>query len=128
MKKLLLGLGVLILLLIVFFPLAASFVIHQGFAHQDKAWAPKAVFTGARLKMLLQQPAGAREVFQAGLEHFPAYKGAPRATYRVAVCYEREDNIPRAIAWYESFLKQWPHHVWADQARHSLANLKALEE
>lgn len=128
MKKLLFVLCALVILLIVFFPLTVSFVIRQGFAHPEKPWASKAVFGGARLEMLLQRPATAREVFQAGLQQFPNAEGAARATYRVAVCYEREGNIPQAIVWYGRFLKQWPGHIWADQARHSIANLKALQD
>ncbi len=128
MKKLLVILGALLLFAVVLFPLASNFIIKQGFAHPDKPWAAKAVFTGARLKMLFQKPAVARQVFEAGLERFPHYPGIDRATYRIALCYEREGNNAMAIQWYALFLKQWPGHPWVDQARRRKAALEALEE
>ncbi|NOY79582.1 MAG: tetratricopeptide repeat protein [Kiritimatiellaeota bacterium] len=128
MKKLLIVLGGLLFLGVVLFPLASTFIIRQGFAHPEKPWAAKAVFTGAHLKMLFQKPTAARQVFEAGLERFPYYPGAARVTYRIALCYEREGNTAMALQWYTLFLKQWPGHPWGDQARRRKAALEALEE
>jgi len=125
MKKLLLLAAVLIVGGALTLPLWLSVAVRQAFRQPDRPWAPGVVFGAARIWMVLQQPRIARSILEAGLQRFPRYPHRDAATYRIALCYEREGQRESAIQWYDAFLKQWPHHPWADQARHRKALLEA---
>ena len=125
MKKLLIIVVAAAVVAVLALPLWLNIAVRQAFQHPDQPWAPGVVFDVAHIWMILQQPRHARTIMETGLQRFPNYPRRDVVTYRIALCYEREGLRRQALQWYSVFLKNWPSHPWADQARHRKALLEA---
>ena len=68
---------------------------------------------------------GAVYALENALDTWPRMEKADRVHFWVGLCYERSGNAAMAVQWYEAFLAKYPNHMWADQARRKVAQLRA---
>jgi outer membrane protein assembly factor BamD (BamD/ComL family) len=129
MKKLLIVIVVALFAGIFFLPEITAFAARQSFKKEniDKAWAPDLAYRAARINMKLWRYGAATAIFEKVRETWPDEPFIPRLNYQLALCYENRGLNKEAKAGYEQFLKAYPKHPWADQARKRLANIEANE-
>lgn len=128
MKRLLTGLGILLLVLIFSILPASTFMVKKGFQNPDKGWAAPAVLFGGRLRMRLQMYGSAGNILKKMLDTFPEHEKRDRLVYWVALCHEKSGNYRKAAQWYRRFIQAYPQHIWNDQAQRRLTTLEAQHE
>ena len=124
MKKILIVLVVLALCVAALIP-AADWLVKQGLENPRKGWSADAIFAGARLQMLQQRYDDAHDALAMAVKLYPESRRVDAARYRLALCSENLDILPRAIAEYQAFLQRAPDHRWGPQARRRLDLLQA---
>ncbi len=95
--------------------------------HVGKAWAPGVVFWAGQINMRFWRYEQGGRLLEQGLHAFPNAFWRQKGCFYVALCHERSGQEPDALRGYESFLRRYPGHPWAHQARHRLTLLRADE-
>lgn len=126
MKKVLVLLAVLALFVVALIP-AADWLVQKGLENPGKGWAADAIFTGARLQMLRHRYDDSHAALTQAVKLYPESKRVDATLYRLALCSENLDILPRAIAEYQDFLQRAPKHRWVPQARRRLELLQAQQ-
>ena len=128
MKKILIVVVALLVTAIIFIMPVTFLMVKQGFLHQDKTWAPGLVYSGARVRMRLQQYRTAATILTKAVDVFPSYKNTDKAYFWIALCHEKNKSPKQAVQWYQQFLQRWPDHDWSAQAQARVDKLKVQFE
>lgn len=126
-KKLLIGLGSIILILIVFLPEISRAVAGHAFKNSDKDWAPGVVQNAAMINMRFWRYTSGGAMYKRAIEVWPAVPWVSDAYYNLALCYEKAGRGAEAIAAYDTFLAKYPQHRWTTQAHKRKANIQAVQ-
>ncbi len=92
--------------------------------------APRFLFEAGNLAMNLNQNTRSMELFNRIIYQYPDFEKVPDCLFLLGYIYENNlQNYGKAKEIYEDFLRRYPDHDFADDARISLQNLgKPLEE
>lgn len=124
MNKLIIALVILIVLAGSIVPISAI-LVKQGFKNQEKTWAPKVVYFGARVRMRISRLQSARMILEKAMETWPEYEKVDEAYYWVGLCYEKSHEELKALEWYRIFLQKYPNHRWQAQAQRRIDVIEA---
>ncbi|MEA2013087.1 MAG: tetratricopeptide repeat protein [Verrucomicrobiota bacterium] len=126
-KKILIAIPVLLILGVIFMPNITTYSAKKAFEKENvnKPWAPETAYRAAGINLKFWRYATAIQMYEKSMATFPDYKEYNDASYRLALCYEKTDQLSKAIAQYESFMQKYPNHRWNSQAAKRIANIKA---
>jgi hypothetical protein len=127
MKKLLILLVVLIFVGIVTIPLWTGKMADKAFENLNDPKAPLAVKEALKMKMRIDDYAGARKIAEKGYIYFSDnQENMPFYIYNAAVCGNKQNKPEIAIFWYERFIAEYPGHMWEAQAKADMQKIKEL--
>ena len=107
-------------------PLWTQKMAEEAFKHPERKDSPRRIKEAMLVKVRLQRYKQARELAEKGVIYFPESKELPDFIYNAAKCANQEKKPFVAIFWYQNFLKKFPEHQWAQQAKNALNKLKEL--
>ena len=121
---------ILILLLVVVglatIPLWTQKLADNAFKHPENPNSPKQIKEAMLVKIRIQRYEKARELAEKAIIYFPESKELPDFIYNAAKCADMEKEPHVAVFWYSMFLRRYPKHIWAKQAKNNLTRLKEL--
>lgn len=99
-------------------------------AYPDDEFAPEFLFKAAQRAIVLNQAKEAVEILERLMQQYPKSTYGEEALFLSAYTYENNLNdLNKAKAQYEDFLKRYPKAELAEDAKFSLSNLgKSPEE
>ena len=124
MKILAVILGAIVAVFVLIMPITAI-MASQGLKNAEKPWAAGLVFNAARIRMRLFRYGSAARIMEAGLKQFPNLPDKPKVYYQIGLCHEKRGDTQLAKQWYQEYLKTWPTHPWASQARAHIEKIEA---
>jgi outer membrane protein assembly factor BamD (BamD/ComL family) len=126
-KKILIGVGALLLIMIVFLPELSRLAAIQAFSHKEAGWSQPLAKNAAMLNMRFWRYGGAGGIYKRSIELWPAADWIGDAHYNLALCYEKAKMTKDAVAAYDVFMARYPQHRWVNQAAKRKANLLAVQ-
>lgn len=108
-------------------PQISVFMARKAFRAENinRPWAPKIAYGAGKLNMRLWRYKAGGTILKKCLETWKDAEWAGNATFQLALCYEKQGKADKAIAQYKLFLKKYPKHQWAEQARKRISNIEA---
>jgi tetratricopeptide (TPR) repeat protein len=99
-------------------------------SHKDSPEAPDYIYSAADLSLNIGKSKEALDLYNQIIYKYPDYAKAPECLFLVGYIYENYfQQYGKAKEIYESFLKKYPNHDFADDARISIENMgKSPEE
>jgi tetratricopeptide (TPR) repeat protein len=99
-------------------------------SHKDSPEAPDYMYSAADLSLNIGKSKEALDLYNQIIFEYPDYVKAPECLFLIGYIYENYfGEYGKARDIYESFLKKYPDHDFADDARISIENLgKSPEE
>jgi tetratricopeptide (TPR) repeat protein len=107
-------------------PLLTSKVAENAFDNPLDPESPVKVREAMLMRIRLQRYQQARQLAEKAVIYFPESREMPYFMYNAAKCAEQEREPEVAIFWYKKFLKRYPKHTWATQAKNSLNKLEGI--
>lgn len=98
--------------------------------HKDSPEAPDYLYSAADLSLNIGKSKEALDLYNQIIYKYPDYVKAPECLFLVGYIYENYfEQYGKAKEIYESFLKKYPNHEFADDAKISIENMgKSPEE
>jgi len=98
--------------------------------HKDSPEAPDYLYSAADLSLNIGKSKEALDLYNQIIYKYPDYAKAPECLFLVGYIYENYfEQYGKAKEIYESFLKKYPNHEFADDAKISIENMgKSPEE
>jgi outer membrane protein assembly factor BamD (BamD/ComL family) len=127
MKKVLIAVVALMLGSVIFMPEITAFTAQKAFekANVKQPWAPTSAYRAGKINMRFFRFGSAAKIFQRCQKTWPEASWREDVVYKIAMCYEKGGHPEEAIQWYERFANAYPKHMWNDQARKRIENIKA---
>jgi tetratricopeptide (TPR) repeat protein len=99
-------------------------------SHKDSPEAPDYLYSAADLSLNTGKSKEALDLYNQIIYKYPDYAKAPECLFLVGYIYENYfEQYGKAKEIYESFLKKYPNHDFADDAAISIKNMgKSPEE
>jgi len=99
-------------------------------SHKDSPEAADYLYSAADLSLNTGKSKEALELYNRIIYQYPDFKKAPECLFLIGYIYENYfDQYGKAKEIYESFLKKYPDHDFADDAAISIENMgKSPEE
>jgi len=99
-------------------------------SHKESPEAPDYLYSAADLSLNIGKSKESLELYNRIIYQYPDYKKAPECLFLVGYIYENYfEQYGKAKEIYESFLKKYPNHDFADDAAISIENMgKSPEE
>lgn len=101
-----------------------DYSIGKGFSENN----PGKCLSGALLKQRMFKYRSAISVYKKIIKKFPKFDELDRVYYYMANCYEKDDNVTKAMAIYNEFLAKFPNSKLKEIGQKKLSNLKANAE
>jgi tetratricopeptide (TPR) repeat protein len=105
---------------------------YTGYAesHKDSPEAPEYLYRAADLSLNMNKSKESLELYNRIIYQYPDYQKVPECLFLVGYIYENYfQEYGKAKEIYESFLKKYPTHDFADDAAVSIENMgKSPEE
>lgn len=127
-RRFLVILLVLVVILIALLPLWTSKMAEEAFQNSDQPWADDAVRRAAQIKFFIFMYDDALDFCVRGVETFPNSCHRPFFAYTAGLASEKEKTPEQAIKWFAYFVKEFPRHPWASQAKGHLRKLEAMNQ
>ncbi|MCK9400733.1 MAG: tetratricopeptide repeat protein [Bacteroidales bacterium] len=99
-------------------------------SHKESPEAPDYLYSAADLSLNIGKSKESLDMYNRIIYQYPDYKKAPECLFLVGYIYENYfEQYGKAKEIYESFLKKYPNHDFADDAAISIKNMgKSPEE
>ena len=107
-------------------PLWTQKMANDAFAHPEKAGSSKRIKEALLVEIRLQRFKKARKLAEKAIIYFPESIEMPYFIYNAAKSANQEKKPYVAIFWYSYFLKKFPNHQWAQQAKNTVNKLKEM--
>ncbi len=105
LKKILIVAIILLFAGILFMPEITSFSAKKAFLEENRKekWAPKTAYNAAFVNMRFWRYGAAEKMLIKSMKLFPNYEKFAEASYRLAVCLEKNGKPKDAIAQFQVF-------------------------
>ncbi|NOY75169.1 MAG: hypothetical protein GXP32_05185 [Kiritimatiellaeota bacterium] len=123
MKKFLIFLLISGLVALATIPLWTSKVAENAFEHPNDPKSSEKVKDALLVKIRIQRFKQARRMAEKAILFFPRAKEMPYFLYNAAKCAELEGKYRVAVYWYRKFIRRYPKHIWAQQAKNAMNKL-----
>jgi TolA-binding protein len=99
-------------------------------SHKDSPEAADYLYSAADLSLNIGKSQQSLDLYNRIIYQYPDYKKAPECLFLVGYIYENYfEQYGKAKEIYEDFIKKYPNHDFADDARISIENMgKSPEE
>ncbi len=94
--------------------------------YSSKPWAATAYYQLGNHAYRVLQFNKALRIYKKALRKDSHNRFSPLAMFRIGVCYEKEKKYREAIDSYKRFVRKYPEHYLAPQAKNSIKKLKEL--
>jgi outer membrane protein assembly factor BamD (BamD/ComL family) len=130
MKKLIIILLIIGLISVIFLPDITAFGARMGMdeENRDKKWAENLGFLACQTNIRFLRYGSAIDLCKDFINTWPDSEKVPEAYYYLALSYENDDQIDKAMVTYKKFEDKFPNHMWIEQAESRRRRLEALED
>ena len=125
-KKLFILLIILAVAAAATYPFWTKKMADDAFTHPEKTGSSQRIKDALLMEIRLQRFKAARQLAEKGIIYFPGSPEMPYFVYNAAKSADQEKKPYVAIFWYNYFLKKFPKHQWAPQAKNTMNKLKEI--